>query len=131
MKPKSEIEAKDYFKDIHFFYEIINRLKKIEEIKLFLKDILTTSELRMLKRRWHIACLLDEGWDLRKVAAKANASTQTVTRVKKQIEEGRGGLKLALERTRSERKEKIPYDNMGALPETHKGQTFWIFGKYE
>lgn len=98
-KPKSEVDQKEYFKEIHFLYEIINNLKNVEEIKPFLKDILTSSELRMLKRRWHIASLLFEGNDVRAVAMKSKTSTQTVSKIKKILEEGHGGLKLALEKS--------------------------------
>lgn len=98
-KPKSEVDQKEYFKEIHFLYEIINNLKNVEEIKPFLKDILTSSELRMLKRRWHITSLLFEGNDVRAVAMKSKTSTQTVSKIKKILEEGHGGLKLALEKS--------------------------------
>lgn len=97
-KPKEEIKTKEYFKEIHFLYEIINSLKGTEEIKKFLKDILTKSELRMLKRRWHIASLLIKGLDLRSIAIRSKTSTQTVSRIKKIIEEGEGGIALALKR---------------------------------
>lgn len=40
-KPASEVEDKNYFKDIHFFYLILHELKELEEVKNFLKDILT------------------------------------------------------------------------------------------
>jgi TrpR-related protein YerC/YecD len=98
-KPKNEVDQKEYYKDIHFLYEIINNLKNVEEIKPFLKDILTSSELIMLKRRWHIANLLAEGHDIRTVAMKSNTSTQTVSKIKKILEEGHGGLAKAIERS--------------------------------
>ncbi|MBI2031956.1 MAG: hypothetical protein HYT08_05060 [Candidatus Levybacteria bacterium] len=101
-KPKEEVQNKEYFKEIHFLYEIVNSLKNTEEIKKFLKDILTKSELRMLKRRWHIASLLVKGLDLRTVASKSKTSTQTVSKIKKIIEEGEGGIVLALKRTEKE-----------------------------
>lgn len=97
-KPKFEVEEKDYYKDIHFLYEIVGMLKNVEEIKKFFKDILTRSELRMIKRRWHIANLLSEGFDIRTVAYKSKTSTQTVSKIKQILEEGQGGLRLALER---------------------------------
>ena len=103
-KPKIEIDQKEYFKEVHFLYEIINNLKNVAEIKLFLKDILTSSELRMIKRRWHIANLLFEGYDLRTVAMRSRTSTQTVSKIKKIIEEGNGGLKLAIERSNDKKK---------------------------
>lgn len=104
-KPQSEINHKEYFKEIHFLYEIINNLKNVDEIKPFLKDILTSSELRMLKRRWHVANLLFEGFDIRTVATKSKTSTQTVSKIKRILEEGYGGLRLAIEK--SKLKEKI------------------------
>lgn len=99
-KAKTEVQEKEYYKDIYFFYEIISSLESVGEAKLFLKDILTSSELRMLKRRWHIASLLAEGLDIRTVAQKTKTSTQTVSKIKKILEEGHGGLNLALGRVR-------------------------------
>jgi TrpR-related protein YerC/YecD len=104
-KPKIEIKEKEYFKEIHFLYEIFNSLKNLSEIKLFLKDILTSSEIRMIKRRWHISSLLLQGLEIRTVAQRANTSTQTVSKIKQIIEEGNGGLRLAIERARKLEKE--------------------------
>jgi TrpR-related protein YerC/YecD len=103
-KPKIEINEKEYFKEVHFLYEIINDLKKVEELKPFLKDILTSSELRMLKRRWHVAGLLLEGKDIRTVAMNSKTSTQTVSKIKKILDEGNGGLKYAIEQSRKKQK---------------------------
>lgn len=109
-KPKFEIKDKEYFKEIHFLYEVINNLKNVEEIKPFLKDILTKSELRMIKRRWHVATLLAEGLGIREVADKSKTSTATVSKIKQVLEEGYGGLKLAIERSRlREKKEREKY----------------------
>lgn len=99
-KPKIEIKDKQYYKEIHFLYEIINSLKNVEEVKIFIKDILTKSELRMIKRRWHVASLLMEGLDIREVAFRSKTSTTTVSKIKLILEEGFGGLKLALERSK-------------------------------
>ena len=109
-KPKEEIKDKEYYKEIHFFYEILNSLKNVEEIKLFIKDILTKSELRMLKRRWHIVNLLNDGEDIRNAARKSKTSTATVIKIKIIMEEGTGGLKLALDRSsKIKAKEKEDY----------------------
>ena len=97
-KPKTEIDQKEYFKEIHFLYEIINNLKNVEEIKPFLKDILTSSELRMLKRRWHIANLISQGFDIRTIANLSQTSTQTVSKIKQIMEDGNGGYDIAIDR---------------------------------
>lgn len=100
VKVKEEIKEKAYYKDIYFLYESFSALKTIDELKNFIKDILTKSELRMLKRRWHIANLLMDGLDIRSVAQKSRSGTQTVIKIKQILEDGRGGLVLALERAR-------------------------------
>lgn len=124
-KPKEEVKNKEYYKEIYFLYEIIGSLKNIDELKLFLKDILTSSELRMVKRRWHIATLLAKGLDIRDVAFKTKTSTTTVSKIKKIMEEGRGGLNLALERSRAkeswERKQYIDSKRMRVSSKFVKG----------
>lgn len=111
-KPKNEVEHSSYIKDIHFLYEIISSMSGRENLKLFLKDILTKSELRMLKRRWHIANLLFDGYDIRTIANMSRTSTATVMRVKQILEGERGGLLLGIKTFRAkikqERKDKYP-----------------------
>ncbi len=51
-----------------------------------LKDLLTQSEIRMLKNRWHIIKLLDEGLSIRAVAAQLKVGTDTVVRTIRMIE---------------------------------------------
>mgnify|MGYP001559947378 FL=1 len=111
-KPRTEVQEETYFRDIHFLYEIFNSLKSTQEIKLFLRDILTRSELRMIKRRWHVASLLMDpfGYDIRWVSRKSKTSTQTISRIKSILEDGEGGLKLAIQRVmKYQEKEKQKY----------------------
>ncbi len=104
-KPQTEVKDKIYYRDIHFLYEIIFSLRDVEEMKVFLRDILTKSELRMIKRRWHIANLIYDGLDMRTVAARTEASTQTVSRIKRILEEGNGGLRVGIERVNAKQAE--------------------------
>jgi len=53
------------------------------EAERFLKEILTPAEFLMLKRRWHVSCLLNEGYNVRQTAQKSGVSTQTVQSVKR------------------------------------------------
>lgn len=102
-KPADENFDKEYIKDIHFLYEIISSLRGKQEIKQFLKDMLTSAELRMFRRRWHIACDLEKGMTFRDLAKKNNCGTNTIMRIAEKIKSGAGGLSLALERTRKDR----------------------------
>lgn len=74
-----------------------------------LKELLTASEIRMLKNRWQILNLLSEGLSVRKIAEKVKVGTDTVVRVIRMSE--KSNLKI------SNKKLEI------------KSQTPWIFGK--
>ncbi|OGE44055.1 hypothetical protein A3A45_03800 [Candidatus Daviesbacteria bacterium RIFCSPLOWO2_01_FULL_36_8] len=76
-------------------------------------EILTSSELRMLKNRWKIINLLQEGLSIRSIAKEVSVGTDTVVRVARMIE--KGNLRKLLEK--QEFKNRI------------KTNTPWIFGK--
>lgn len=51
-----------------------------------LKDLLTSSEWRMLRNRFQIMNLLDAGLSVRKIAKQVKVGTDTVVRVARMIE---------------------------------------------
>ncbi len=77
-----------------------------------LKELLTASEVRMLKNRWQISKLLEDGFSIRQIAREVKVGTDTVVRVARMIEKGNFRLKLKKE-TKPKFKTKTP----------------WIFGK--
>lgn len=125
-KPKQEQNDFSYQEDINYFYQAINQLKDLAKIKLFLKDILTDSENRMLRRRWHIACLLNQGLDIRSVAKRAKVSTQTVVKIKRILKHGCGGLQMAVVQAIKQRKQKKAA-SINYPRKTTKN--WWFFGK--
>lgn len=88
--------------------------KKIEVPNEILWELLTPSEIRMLKNRWHILTLLEEGLSIRNVAAEAKVGTDTVVRVSKMAE--KADLRKVVNKVKEK---KIPF----------KTNTPWIFGK--
>lgn len=80
-----------------------------------LKHILTPSEVRMLKNRWQIINLLEEGLSIRKVAEQVRVGTDTVVRVARMIESA-PHLRKFLD------KERRSFVRI-------KSKTPWIFGK--
>jgi uncharacterized protein YerC len=86
--------------------------KNIQIPDHILKELLTESEWRMLKNRWQIVNLLEEGMTIRRVAEEVKVGTDTVVRVSKMISSGE--LRKI---TTKERK--------------LKSRTPWIFGKSE
>lgn len=90
--------------------------KNIQIPDVILKEILTDSEWRMLKNRWQIINLLEEGLSIRKIAEKVKVGTDTVVRVARMIE--KGNLRKLL-------------DSELGKNRTFKTSTPWIFGKSE
>ena len=76
-----------------------------------LKDLLTSSEIRMLKNRWQIINLLENGLSIRKIASLVKVGTDTVVRTIRMVEKNN-----ILSSLKKETK-KI------------KSSTPWIFGK--
>ncbi len=78
-----------------------------------LKDLLTPSEVHMLKNRWQIIQLVDEGLSIRAIADQDKVGTDTVVRAIRMIE------KNDLKKTIGKKETKLPF----------KTKTPWIFGK--
>jgi TrpR-related protein YerC/YecD len=72
--------------------------KTEEELGNLLRDIATLSELQAWGERLEVAKELARGLSYRQVAAATGASTTTVTRVAKFLEDGEGGYRKYLQR---------------------------------
>lgn len=77
--------------------------KTEEELTDFLRDIGTLGELQEWSERLEVAKLLSQGLSYRKVASQTGASTTTVTRVAKFLENGAGGYRRVLHSHRHHR----------------------------
>ncbi|PIQ75666.1 hypothetical protein COU78_04625 [Candidatus Peregrinibacteria bacterium CG10_big_fil_rev_8_21_14_0_10_49_24] len=74
-----------------------------KEVADFLRDIATLSELQAWSERLEVAKQLSHGRTYREIAAQTGASTTTVTRVAKYLENGEGGLRKILHAHRHHR----------------------------
>ena len=77
--------------------------KSEEDLANFLRDIGTLAELQDWSERLEVAKQLVQGLSYRQVALKTGASTTTVTRVAKFIENGCGGYRKILHAHRHHR----------------------------
>lgn len=84
--------------------------KKIQVPNEVILELLTPSEIRMLKNRWQIVNFLKDGLSIRSIAKEVKVGTDTVVRVAKMT--GRKDLRVHL-------KKELPF----------KTSTPWIFGK--
>ena len=84
-------------------YDAFLALKSREEVRDFLADLCTPSEIRAMAERWHVARLLHEGGKTyREIAEEAEASTTTVVRVARFLNEMPfHGYERVLERLRA------------------------------
>jgi len=91
--------------DIFSLNEALSNLKTPEEVRRFLVDLCTPSELRALSERWQVAQLLD-GTDLsyRDISAKTGVSTTTIGRVARFLkDEPHQGYRIVLDRIAQDR----------------------------
>jgi uncharacterized protein YerC len=96
-KPKREIKTRNYNLRLDdFFSAIAERGNNFKQIENLFNDLLTESEIRMLKRRWFVASLINDGKTIREAAEEAEVGTDTVVRVIKKIKNGSGVLKEIL-----------------------------------
>ena len=116
--------TEDSFKREPWFKALCGALtqcKTEEEIANFLRDIGTLSELQAWSERFEVAKQLAQGVTYREIAIRTGASTTTVTRVAKFLENGEGGYRKVLNAHRHHRM----VSNQPGLTETvtpHRGE---------
>lgn len=81
---------------LEIFSVVLNRMRSVLAIKIFLKDILNRQERLMLVRRFLIAELLLAGKSYREIQDRLKAGSTTISRVDRWLNFGRGGYKLAV-----------------------------------
>lgn len=85
-------------KQLDELFEAILSLKDKEECYRFFDDLATMSEVHALSQRFQVAKLLTEGHTYSYIEEETNASTATISRVRRCIDYGSEGYKIALER---------------------------------
>ncbi len=80
------------------FYSMVALLKNRDEVKSFLKDLLTLSEVVMISRRIEIAKMLLEGFTHLEIKGKLKVGLATIIHVEHWLDKGFGGYKKIIER---------------------------------
>ncbi len=81
----------------------MTRLSTEEDMANFLRDVGTLAELQAWSERFEVAKQLAQGMTYREIAKNTGASTTTVTRVAKFLENGEGGYRKVLNAHRHHR----------------------------
>lgn len=85
-------------KTIDQLFEAILTLRNVEECYIFFDDLCTVNEIQSLSQRLEVARLLGKGATYNQIEAETGASTATISRVKRCLNYGNDGYKMALER---------------------------------
>ena len=85
-------------KTIDQLFESILTLKNVEECYVFFDDLCTVNEIQSLSQRLEVARMLGKGSTYNQIETETGASTATISRVKRCLNYGNDGYKLALDR---------------------------------
>ncbi len=77
-------------------FDLFSRLKSSRQAELFLRDMLTPTELAKVSERWQIVKRLARGMPQRKVKEELRISIEKVTRGSKALRKSKGGFKIFL-----------------------------------
>jgi TrpR-related protein YerC/YecD len=86
-------------------FDAILSLKDREECYQFFDDLATMSEVQSLAQRLQVAKMLLDGSTYSSIEQETNASTATISRVRRCINYGSDGYKLVVERLNENEKE--------------------------
>lgn len=86
-------------------FQAILTLKDMEECHLFFEDICTINELNSLAQRFDVGRRLLEGQTYQTISEATSASTATISRVGRLLDDGREGIEMAAERIREKAQE--------------------------
>lgn len=79
-------------------YEAILQLETLEECMDFFRDICAERELSSMEQRFEVARLLDQDMVYADISRRTNASTATISRVSRMLNDGTGMLEKSLKR---------------------------------
>lgn len=85
-------------KTIDQLFEAILSLRTIEECYIFFDDLCTVNEISSLSQRLEVARMLGKGCTYSQIEKETGASTATISRVKRCLNYGNDGYRMALER---------------------------------
>lgn len=78
------------------FWNLITLLENKDQVKDFLKDLLTHTEMKMFAKRIQIAKMLLEGYNYQAIRKYVKVTDSTIARISNLLEIGGNGLKTAI-----------------------------------
>jgi len=103
MKQHSDKQKKALKVAARSLYGAFLTLENRDEVRQFLLDLCTPSEVEAIVDRWWTASLLKQGRSYREISEITGVSVTTIGRVARYMNMGEGGYRLALRREKAAR----------------------------
>lgn len=88
-------------------YKAIMELRDLDECCAFFDDLCAATELRTMEQRYEVASMLEDDKVYTEIMQATNASTATISRVKRMLNFGTGCIGEVIRRVKTKEKEKI------------------------
>lgn len=85
-------------KNAQALVEALLLVQNKEEMRSFLRDLLTEKEIQEFSLRWKVANMLSSGISYTTIVGETGMSSTTIARIQKWLTGGAGGYRLILER---------------------------------
>ena len=85
-------------KSVDQLFQAILKLENLDEAYQFFDDLMTVNEIQSLAQRLEVARLLTKGFTYNQIESETGASTATISRVKRCLNYGNDGYRMALDR---------------------------------
>ena len=79
-------------------YQAILTLETVEECKKFFDDLCSMTELQAMEQRFQVAMLLRQGMIYNDILERTGASSATISRVNRSLQNGADGYSVAFDR---------------------------------
>jgi TrpR-related protein YerC/YecD len=79
-------------------FKVILKLKNINEVSNFFRDLLTEKEIVEFSQRWRVAKMLNKKIPYYQIEKETGLSSTTIARINKWLKTGTGGYKTMINR---------------------------------
>ena len=84
--------------NISILAQALLKLRNVDEIRIFLKDLLSNAEQESIAARVQIAIMLADGLPYSQIVRETGASSATIAKVSENLKYGNDGYKLIIDR---------------------------------
>lgn len=118
---------------INNLWDAVTLLENKEEVKRFLKNLLTHTEVKMFAKRLQIVKMLVEGYDYQTIKSYVKVGDETISRINNLLNENGEGIKKAIEylqKVEEKRRKRLDPGDLEEIVRKYPNY-FWPFKVYD